>query len=118
MWKAHVFFILFSCLTIVRIMGFHDYGASGKLCVVNSFFFSGGKIQDGTLDIALWVNSKIAAICARSNYKLIYFLTEYRPIHDFGVDQTGFKVCPTQSMSEYCFASFSAQSWRYCNGRT
>ena len=53
------------------------------MCVVNSFFFSGGKIQDGTLDNALWVNSKIAAICARSNYKLIYFLTEYRPIHDF-----------------------------------
>ena len=31
MWKAHyVFLFLFSCLTIMRIMGFHDYGVSGK----------------------------------------------------------------------------------------
>ena len=71
-----------------------------------------------TLDIALWVNSKMASICTMSNYTLIYsFLTEYRPIHDFVVDHSVFKVCSTQSMSEYCFASFSALSWQYRNGR-
>ena len=29
-----------------------------------------------TLDIALWVKSKMAAICPRSNNKLIYYLTQ------------------------------------------
>ena len=41
MGKAHyLFLILVSCLTIVRIMGFCDYGVSG---VVNSFFLNGGE---------------------------------------------------------------------------
>ena len=29
-----------------------------------------------TLDIALWVESKMAAMCPRSNNKLIYFSTQ------------------------------------------
>ena len=48
MWKAHyVFQVLFSCLTIVRIMGFHDYVISGKCVLSLLFFLIGGKIQDG-----------------------------------------------------------------------
>ena len=46
----------------------------------------------------------MAAISTMSNYKLIYFLTEYRPIHDFVVDHSVFKVCQAQSMSEYDYA--------------
>ena len=38
-----------------------------------------------TLDIALWVKSKIAAICLRSNNKLIAFTTQGRQIHIFDV---------------------------------
>ena len=39
-------FFLLGCLTIVRIMGFHDYGVSRK-CVLSLLFLDGGKIQDG-----------------------------------------------------------------------
>ena len=47
MWKAHyVFYFLFSCLTIVRIKGFREYGVSGK-CLLWLPFLNGGKIQDG-----------------------------------------------------------------------
>ena len=116
LWESWVF----------MIMGFQE-----NVCC-RFLFLNGGQIQDGrnlckfriylmwpgrTLDIVLWVNFKIAAICAKSNYKLIYFLTELRPIHDFGVDHRVFKVCPTRSVSDYCLASFSAQSWLYCNRR-
>ena len=59
----------------------------------------------------------MTAICLRSNYKLIYFWTAYRPIHDFGAAHRVFKVCPTQSVSEYCLVSLSAQSWQYRNNR-
>ena len=39
------------------------------------------------------------------------------PIHDFGVGHKVCKVCSTQSVSEYCIASFSAQAWQYRNRR-
>ena len=43
-----------------------------------------------TLDIALWVKSKMAAIWPRSNIKLISFSTEWGQVHDFGVYYTVF----------------------------
>ena len=44
-----------------------------------------------TLDIALWVKSKMAAIWSRSNIKLISFSTEKKQVHDFGVYYTVFR---------------------------
>ena len=38
-----------------------------------------------TLDIALWVKSKMAAICPRSNNKMISFPKQQRQIHMFDV---------------------------------
>ena len=37
------------------------------------------------LDIALWVESKMASISARSSYKLTSFSSEYTQKHNFGV---------------------------------
>ena len=38
-----------------------------------------------TLDIALWVKSKMASIFARLSYKLTLFSTEWTQKHTFGV---------------------------------
>ena len=40
---------------------------------------------ESTLDIALWVKSKMVAICSRSNFYFISFTTELKQIHDFDV---------------------------------
>ena len=41
--------------------------------------------QECILDIALWVKSKMAAICSRSNLQFISFSTELKQIRDCDV---------------------------------
>ena len=51
-----------------------------------------------TLDIALWVKSKMAAIWPRSNIRLISFSTESGQVHDFGVYCTVFRYARPSSV--------------------
>ena len=66
-------FSFFSCLTLVRNMGLHDYGVPGN------FFLNGGEMQDGR------------HLCKAKQQIVSRISTEAKQINNFGVYRLVFR---------------------------